>query len=72
MHVYVHISLCTGNVSLSRSGLVQKGYGFPVHSTPKKSIDHAAVNFHLLPTNTSSSDSGMAFCVNKSADHSSE
>lgn len=61
-----HCSLSTGNVSLSRSGLVQNGYGFPVHSTHKKSIDPAAVNFHLLPNNTSSSDNGSAFCVIKS------
>lgn len=55
-----------GNVSLSRSGLVQNGYGFPVLSTHKDVIDPAAINFHLLPTNTSSSDGGSAFCVSKS------
>lgn len=51
---------------MSRSGLVQNGYGFPVHSTHKKSIDPAAVNLHLLPNNTNSSDNGTAFCVIKS------
>jgi hypothetical protein len=54
-----------GNVSLVRSGLVQKGIGFPVHSTHKKAIDPAAVNFHLLPTNSSSSDNGTTFCVTR-------
>ena len=57
--------LSAGNVSLSRSGLVQNGCGFPVHSTHKKAIDPAAVNFHLLPTNTNSSENGSAFCVPK-------
>ena len=47
-----------GGLSLFKSGILPVGKGFPLRKGPKSNdnIDPADVNLHLLPTNTSATD----------------
>ncbi len=56
-----------GGLSLLKSGIVPVGKGFPLRKGPKSNdnIDPGDVNIHLLPTNTSATDTFGIYTASK-------